>query len=370
MKQNVNIQKVSAAIWIIFTLNSYFSHSTILYFPKVYQAINVLGIFLSIYVLIFAKFRLKSLVCYILFGTLLLYTSYRTDNYSLFIIYLMILVAHNLTITNCAKILQKCIIFFVGIHILLWIFVSAMNGIVYYTNGRISFLLSNPNFCSLFCVWYFIMDLWIHWDEVTYARLFCIIIISGLIYVTTRSDAVFIIIPAIVMYIFRKVGHIKKFCNVISGYIFAILGGFSLVGAYVYFNKGIIGRVLKALDGRIFNNRFAMSNFATHREGLTWLGKPVNFYAKWSETYKMYSFIGHYTIDNLYILLFVSFGIIYFLIISYGLFKVSRCKIYKVSVMIIMFSLYALCEVHNIYIYNCFVLVMLKYWIFKEKEII
>ena len=54
---------------------------------------------------------------------------------------------------------------------------------------------------------------------------------------------------------------------------------------------------------------------------------------------------------------------------SVGFYRIGRHRDYKASLIVLIFSLYALIEVHCLYLSNCFALLLLKCVLFREKKI-
>lgn len=108
-----------------------------------------------------------------------------------------------------------------------------------------------------------------------------------------------------------------------------------------------------------------MGYLAIQENGMTLLGQSIGMNHEWDS---FFNYNG-YTVDSTYIYLYVCIGIVYFVLISIGFFKLRKYKSYKAALMVIAFSLFCLVEVHSIYLTNSFALLLLKAVIFKEKEL-
>lgn len=69
---------------------------------------------------------------------------------------------------------------------------------------------------------------------------------------------------------------------------------------------------------------------------------------------------GNYTIDCLYTYFFVAIGIVFFVLIAIGFWMLGKYRDYKVALVVAIFLLHVLIELHCLYLPNCFVLLLLK----------
>lgn len=108
-----------------------------------------------------------------------------------------------------------------------------------------------------------------------------------------------------------------------------------------------------------------MAYLAVQDNGVSLCGQSITKFHEWSELFNF----GNYTIDSLYIYFYVCIGIVYFFLISLGFYKLGKYKDYKASAVVLVFSLYAMIEVHCLYLSNCFALLLLKCVIFRNQKI-
>lgn len=108
-----------------------------------------------------------------------------------------------------------------------------------------------------------------------------------------------------------------------------------------------------------------MAYLAIRDNGITLAGQHISTLHDWDDIF----YFGNYTVDSLFIYLYVCIGSIYFILLSIGFYILAKYKDYRVALVVITFSLYSFIEVHCLYLTNCFVILLLKCVIFKENEI-
>lgn len=306
----------------------------------------------------------KSIViCAIILCTCLL-----TKDFSYLLVCIILVLSRNLKIDDFIKISLSVLMIFGGIQILIWI-INAIIGLgypVYYnvTEKRISFLFIHPNIAVVKLGWGVIMYIWLQWEKLTHKKILCCYLIAIFLYVTTKSDACIVLLLYLILVSVRKNRWIQTMVIFLSRYCFLIFGFFSFTVAKLYASNGRWMTVIRKID-LLFSRRFAMAYLAIKNNGISIIGQTIDRYHEWDQLFNF----GNYTIDSLYIYFYVCIGIIYFFIIGIGFFQLGKYKNYKIAAVVLIFSLYAMIEVHCLYLSNCFVLLLLKYVIFKEKKI-
>lgn len=208
------------------------------------------------------------------------------------------------------------------------------------------------------------MYIWLQWDKLTKRKLFVCFLIVSLIYYSTKADSCLILWGYIVLVAMRNVSFVRKITIFVSRYSFAMLGALSFALAKLYLDTGSLMHWARALDV-FFNRRIAMAYLAIKDNGISLFGQPITRVHEWSEIFDF----GNYTVDSLYVYFFVSIGLFWFLAISLGFYELGKYKDYKLALIALIFSLYALIEVHCLYLSNCFALLLLKCVIFRNERI-
>lgn len=313
--------------------------------------------------------KLSVLIWQFSLGGIILYTSFMTDNFSLVITYLLIVVIKNLSVKEYMELIMKCQACQIILAVLIWLIGILCNLTPVYFNARvrtIGFCFGHPNNVSMKLLWcctayLFLADM--HTKEKRLRRTIAAEIIG---FCTTRSDIFLFGGLIIVLYVLKEKKWIVRIVNMTARVVFPLLGGF--VYAMVFYYDRSKPEILVAFSKKInqFSNwRIAMSSLAHRYNNITWLGSSVTYNHQWEIAYPF----GNYTIDILYTYLLVSIGIVYFLIISYGLYKLARKENYIVSLSIMLFALCALAEVSVLYITSSYGLMMLKVLIFGSNDL-
>lgn len=294
-------------------------------------------------------------------------TCIKTKNMSYLLIVLIILPAKNIGIDYFVKTNLRVSVVCATIQVLAWVlncFVSL--GFPVYDNvaeHRIGFLYVHPNIAAIKLGWMIIMWLWLRWNVAKRKTYFTAIIITSALYYTTKSDGCLLIYVFILLMALKKNALVRKVIVFSGRFVFFFLGIITCGLSVCYIGHGKITSISQQLDV-FFSRRFAMSYLAIKENGITLIGQSISLKHEWGDGGELFKF-GNYTIDSLYTYLFISVGVIWFLIISFGFYRLLRERNYKYAVAIIVFSLYAAIELHCIFPPKCFVLLLLKNCLFS-----
>lgn len=301
----------------------------------------------------------------VILGGLMLYTSYTIGNYSLFCTIMLVVSSGKIKINRIVDFLFKCMvvenIFVIFLWFMNWIFGLGYD--VFYSGDitRIAFCYTHPNRAAVRLIWMLIAYMWVHWETIKIRQGFVLIILGLTISLTTKSDAIYFYFLGILLLAVKKSKIITKTCNFIARYAFVVIGFVSIALAEMYMLGGKVSLIISALN-LMSSQRIGMNYLAIKNNGFTLLGQPLIVEHSW-EKYFQYDM---YTVDNLYILMFCNLGIFYFLLLSYCFYRLACKNVFKISVMIILFSFYSFIESSCIYINICFVMLLFK--IMFEKE--
>lgn len=313
--------------------------------------------------------RLVYIIKSILISGIILLTCVLTQDYSFLLVCIILVLSKTLNINELIRISLNVLVVFSVIQIMLWVLNCFINlGYpVYYneTQKRISFLFIHPNIAALKMGWGIVDYVWLKWDDLKNKDIIGSFIITILIYITTKADSCIIFLFFLFMVVVRRFVVVKKITILFSKYCWFIFGAFSYFMADLYMNAGKWTNIIRQLD-LLFSRRFAMAYLAIKNNGMSVIGQKISMKHDWEDT--LFHF-GDYTIDSLYIYFFVCIGIVYFALIGIGFIQLAKYKNYKVALVVVIFSLFGMIEVHCLYLSNCFVLILLKYTIFKQKRI-
>lgn len=306
----------------------------------------------------------------IIFGiiTVLAYTCVQTRNYSFLLICLFLITGRATTIENFLKRSLDILILFGGGHIFLWLINYFIPfGMTVYTNEaekRIAFGFSHPNICAIKFGWGILMYLWLNWDKMTKKKWIFLYVLSAVFYMATKSDSWLIVFAILIIAEFKKIKIVRKIVAGFAYITFPLFGVLNIWMGINFLSKGYLSSLFATLD-YVFNRRVSMAYLAIKENGMTWLGQKIEMIHEWDSVFNY----NGYTIDSAYIYFYVCIGVVYLILISIGFFMLRKYHDYRVTLIILAFSLYSLIEIHSIYLTNSFALLLLKAVIFKEKQI-
>jgi hypothetical protein len=114
------------------------------------------------------------------------------------------------------------------------------------------------------------------------------------------------------------------------------------------------------------NARIRLGAYAYNRYGLTILGRNfLSFHAVWDEKWKL----NWFTFDCTYSYLMINMGVIWIVFIALIFWKLADYKSNKVNIAIVVWSLYAVSEVHALNSFLCYP-ILLTVLLFEKKKTI
>lgn len=312
--------------------------------------------------------KLSYILKSILISSIIALTCFLTNDYSFLLVCIILVLSKNIKIDDFIRISLNVLVIFTVLQMSIWIinYIVNLGYPVYYNESemRISFLFIHPNIAALKLGWGVVMYVWLKWDELRNKHLISCFIAIIVLYATTKADSCIVILFFLFMVMLRKIDIVRKVMICFSKYCFFVLGAVSALIAKSYENAGRWTSLVRRLD-LLFSRRFAMSYLAIKDNGLSVIGQKISMNHEWETLFNF----GNYTIDSLYIYFYVCIGIVYFVLIGIGFMQLSKYRNYKVALVVVLFSLFAMIEVHCLYLSNCFVLLLLKFCIFKQNRI-
>lgn len=329
--------------------------------------VSILGMFIVLLRLNTSTY-LTYILKVILISTIIMLTCLLTKDYSYLLVCIILVLSRDLKIDDFVKISLKIVTLFGGGQIILWLINCVVNlGYpIYYNQAekRISFLFTHPNIAAIKLGWAVVMYIWLKWNDLGKKDMLGCLISVIILYATTKADSCIILLFFLFMVVLKKVDIVKKVTIMFSKYCFFILGAFCYLIAKIYENAGRWTNLVRQLDF-LFSRRFAMSYLAIENNGLSIIGQTITRNHEWNNLFNF----GDYSVDNLYVYLYVCIGIVYFFLIGFGFMKLAKYKDYRVALIVIIFSLFAMIEVHCLYLSNCFALILLKCVLFRKKRV-
>lgn len=311
--------------------------------------VSILGMFIVLLRLNTSTY-LTYILKVILISTIIMLTCLLTKDYSYLLVCIILVLSRDLKIDDFVKISLKIVTLFGGGQIILWLINCVVNlGYpIYYNQAekRISFLFTHPNIAAIKLGWAVVMYIWLKWNDLGKKDMLGCLISVIILYATTKADSCIILLFFLFMVVLKKVDIVKKVTIMFSKYCFFILGAFCYLIAKIYENAGRWTNLVRQLDF-LFSRRFAMSYLAIENNGLSIIGQTITRNHEWNNLFNF----GDYSVDNLYVYLYVCIGIVYFFLIGFGFMKLAKYKDYRVALIVIIFSLFAMIEVHCLCLY-------------------
>lgn len=301
-----------------------------------------------------------------------LYSSVKIDNSALLITVLTCLAIRDSDIERILHFMFSYLFLFFLIQIS-WSFILWMFGkgeIYYYYQGQLVFHLGYGNKNKLSIIIYNLILMWtyLNFDRIHMKHVVVLCVISCLTFLLARTKT--FLIEIVVTLLLLTVLNMKKpvfdkMIHLISGILFPslfVVTNFLVV--HYLDNNRIVNMINKLLTNRIRLGAYAYENY-----GFTLLGQTINYNIEWDRTFGLTAF----TFDNVYSFLAMNQGILWGMILTICLWKLSRLKEKRISYCIILWSLYAMTEVHGLDCYIMFPLILITYilknnaWKKKEK---
>lgn len=347
---------------VSFSLSSVFQYSDSL--DKVLSLASA-GI-LAIYILI-QKYSGKMLFIYGIISLVALYSSLKVNNFELLITVLTCLAIRKENFNHVLKFIYKYEILFLCINT----FYAFLKNILFgeplkvFINGvsRFHFGMGHPNRISIYIFNIIIIWVFLNFHRLKIKHIFSLALLGVLIYffTKTKTNLVEIILLAFLLLLAIQKNRIFKIIiKYISMYIIPII---TILTTFIVasYTKGysFILKLDQFLTSRIRLGAYAYENF-----GFTFLGQKISYEIDWDLNWKLNSF----TFDNTYTYFLMNQGIIWIVVLSILFFILAKKSNTKVHLMIIVWALYGITEVHGINAFLCFPILLIGLLLQKHTE--
>jgi hypothetical protein len=348
---------------LIMVIKVSFSFSKIIpYTDGMDNVLSLLAVAVLTWCIIYDNFYSpKLLIIYGLVSVCALYTSIVTSNYGFLITVIMCLAIRKHNIDSIIRFIFRYELFFLIVHICIAVISSCLFGTsissVETTYGwrslRYNFGLGNANTVSVYAFNLIAMWVWLNFEKIKAKHIVNIIIISIILYFFTKTRTSFIemlILAGLLIITYHK-NKSGKFFTAIAKSITAV---FSII-FYALIRLYINGNEVALLMDKFLNARIRLGAYAYNQYGLTILGRNfLNFHATWDEQWKL----NWFTFDCTYSYLTINMGIIWIILIALIFWKLASYKSNKINIAIIVFSLYAVSEVHALNPFLCYPIIL------------
>ncbi len=312
----------------------------------------------------------KLLILYLLFMGLGLLSANITGQSVILITIITIFALCSEQIDNAIKFIFYFEVIFLIINISIFVLLCLFGSYSFFKNygGRIrcDFGFNHPNVFSSFLFNIILMWIWLNYKKITARHYISIIFISIIAYLFsgTRTSLVLSILTILLLFVSKR-SKKSKFLFYTASVIVPLIS-ILIMFCIVYYTSdiAIINYIDKLLSARIRLGAYAYENF-----GITFFGQNLeNINVTWDP----YWGFNEFTFDCSYSYLIMNNGLIWLLIISLFFCFLAKRKNNKINLFIIIWSLYAITEIHGLNCFYCFPILLIAYFVFynnKEMQI-
>lgn len=367
--KEINIRKKDLFYFIFFLILSVAKGFGLDGSDKAYLTATIIGSIFLIGHILSSSYNLKQIIVIVLFLSLGILITIKSKQITVFMSILAILFSKNIDFNKLLKatLIVKVITFtitvvlsFIGVLGNGDTFRKLADGTI---EKRYSLGYVHPNITYLNFFVIVILYLYIKYDKINKKDYFYLIIMSTVLYLITdsRTGYISVIIGILVTILFRhgKIFKSKMIRKIIVAMPF-ICGMISIIFSIMYSRSS---KILVLIDN-ILTGRLQLGNRFIKMYGLTLFGQKITQGSDIDGAYLR--------IDNGYISLIMSYGIVIFLIYIFFMVRITKRYLkeenYPRIMLLLVFSVYGLTET---YIYNVFVNVALLFisdLLYKSKK--
>lgn len=352
---------------LILTFKTTCSISSIIVLPNTFD--DILSISSAAILCVYTVSQIKNiklLILYLLFISLGLLSANITGQSVILITIITIFALCSEKIDNVIKFIFYVEIIFLIINISIFVLLCLLNSYSFFKNygGRIrcDFGFNHPNVFSSFLFNIILMWIWLNYKKITVRHYISIVIISIIAYLFsgTRTSLVLSFLTIILLFVSKR-SKKSKFLFCIASVIVPLIAILIML-CIVYYTSdiSIINFIDKLLSTRIRLGAYAYENF-----GITFFGQNLeNIDVIWDP----YWGFNEFTFDCSYSYLIMNNGLIWLLIIVISFYFLAKRKDNIINLFIIVWSLYAVTEIHGLNCYYCFPILLISYLVFYSNK--
>lgn len=228
---------------------------------------------------------------------------------------------------------------------------------------RFNFGFAHPNVFSMMLLSLIIMWTYINFEELHIKNLLAILLITIIAYYFTKTRTFLINIGCMIsicVLIKTKKVRIKKILSMIARFAVPFFAGITYLLAVLFMYGNTIAIAIdNLLSYRIRLVAYGLSHYGVSLFGKNLSNNVVIFEQYWGLT--------SFTFDNIYSYFFTNIGIVWLIVISICFYFIAKKKDSKKCMLIILWSLYGMTEVHGI---NCYMFfpILICASLLKSKE--
>lgn len=358
--QNIfDVATVIMVMKVIASLSSYVPYN-----DTVDTILSLVSTILYVYCILIDNYSMKTLLIYGVIGLLGLYSVIKTGNFGFLISILVCFAVRKRDLNHFISIVYDYELLFIVLHTLcafilygfgnitLQVFEKGMN--------RITFGFSNPNTFSVLVFNLILMWLWLNYKRLNRNHLVCIFITAGITVLFTKTRTM--LIDCIVLLLLLSFSRKDRSIDVYK-WMASICIPVLSISTWLFVIMYLKGSPIAYAIDSMLNARIKLGAYAYEHVGITALGQyMLDFRAVWDEVWRL----NHFTFDNIYTYLTCNQGLIWLLIISVIFTKLSKAKNNLVNILIIVWALYGMTEVHGLNGFLCMPIFLCTY-VFDNK---
>lgn len=308
--------------------------------------------------ILFQKFTSKKIIIYAFISFFGIYTAFITRQLGFLITIITVMAISNFKFDSVIRYIYKYELVFCFFHTVLFGILVLFGRYplfnVYGEIVRFDFGFSHPNTCSIYVFNLVLMWVWINYKKIKSSNFFCLILVGILLFIFTRTRTA--VIEFFVLIIFLLIAKSKKRNRLLSVIAQGIVPVISICVVCLIILYPRNNQFVLSLD-KLLSSRIRLGSYGFYHYGLSFFGKNINFEIEWDSYWGLNSF----TFDCTYTSLMMMQGTIWLMIISIAFFCLGQRKDNRINIMIIIWSLYALTEVHGLNGFKCFPILLVSF---------
>ena len=343
-----------------------FESSAILPYNELFDTIlSVLAALCLIVYSLMQGYTNQRIIAYSIVIVVAVYSVFCTSQFGFLITFLTIIAIAKCDIDEIVKFIFLYELLFLLIHtVCCLVFVFAGKILLYanyYGEIRFNFGFTHPNVFSVYLFNLILMWIWLNYSKLNMGNLISICLIEVLFFIFTRTRTTLIeFFIVILLILIGKRRENSRLLSCIAAVIFPLISIVILVLISNY-TKNI--PIINNLDG-LLSSRIRLGAYGYTNYGITLFGQSINFNVIWDPFWRLNGF----TFDCTYSSLWVMQGAAWLVVISIAFYKLAKLRSNKINVMLIVWCLYAITEVHGLNGFKCFPILLIVLLLQNKQE--
>lgn len=343
-----------------------FESSAILPYNELFDTIlSVLSALCLIVYSLMQGYTNQRIIAYSIVICVAVYSVFCTSQFGFLITFLTIIAIAKCDIDEIINFIFSYEILFLVVHTICCLILMAAGKILLYANYygeiRFNFGFIHPNVFSIYLFNLILMWIWLNYSKLNIWNLIGICLIEVLFFILTRTRTTLIeFFVAVLLILIGKRRENSRLLSCIAAVISPLISIFILVLISNYTrNIPIINFIDGLLSSRIRLGAYGYTNY-----GITLFGQSINFNVIWDPFWRLNGF----TFDCTYSSLWVMQGAVWLVVISIAFYKLAKLRSNKINVMLIVWCLYAITEVHGLNGFKCFPILLIVLLLQNKQE--